>query len=297
MTWLHDSSWLRIRRATAFFAHTGLLNSISSGSAFSLSTCAPLVGGRKWQRCPICGVRIVDTAPPGVSFTAFSTGGIGDGAGHTLALAADGTVWAWGYNGYGQLGNGTTSDSSTPVHVCASGQSAPCSAFLTGVTAIATGSYHSLALDSSGKVWAWGYNASGQLGNGTTTDSHVPVQVSSLGAGASLGSGTDSSSSFARATPGATTTTVTSSVNPSVTGQAVTFTAKVVASGGGTGTPTGTVTFSDGTTTLGAGTLSAGTATYTTNSLSVGSHSITAVYGGDTTFVASTSSALTQMVN
>jgi len=48
---------------------------------------------------------------------------------------------------------------------------------LTGVTAVAGGSAHSLALKSDGTVWAWGWNGYGQLGNGTTTDSSVPVQV------------------------------------------------------------------------------------------------------------------------
>ena len=90
----------------------------------------------------------------------------------------------------------------------------------------------------------------------------------------------------------ASTTTVASSSNPSAYGLAVTFTATVSPSGA-----TGTVTFKDGTTTLGTASLSSGTATFTTSSLSVGSHSITALYGGDTTYLGSTSAALTQTVN
>jgi len=77
-----------------------------------------------------------------------------------------------------------------------------------------------------------------------------------------------------------TTTVLTSSVNPSISGQSVTFTANVTASGD---TPTGTVTFSDGATVLGTVTLSGGKATYTTSTLSIGSHPITASYGGDIT--------------
>ena len=90
----------------------------------------------------------------------------------------------------------------------------------------------------------------------------------------------------------ATTTKLVSSVNPSVLGQAVMFTATV------TGTnPTGTVTFRDGSTTLGTGTLSTtGTASVATSSLSAGTHSITAVYGGDTSNAGSTSAALPQVV-
>ena len=90
-------------------------------------------------------------------------------------------------------------------------------------------------------------------------------------------------------------TTLTSSLNASNFGQSVTFTATVTANAG---TPTGTVTFYDNAATaLGTGTLSSGTAAFTTTSLSVGSHSITAVYSGDGNFATSTSSPLTQIVN
>jgi hypothetical protein len=90
------------------------------------------------------------------------------------------------------------------------------------------------------------------------------------------------------------TTSVSSSMNPSGLGQAVTFTATVKPAT--SGTPTGTVTFKDGTTTLGTGTLSGGKATFTTSALALGSHSITASYGGDANFTASTSATLTQTV-
>jgi hypothetical protein len=95
-----------------------------------------------------------------------------------------------------------------------------------------------------------------------------------------------------------TTTTLISSANPSVYGQAVAFTATVTAVPPGSGTPTGTVTFKDGTTSLGTATLDAtGNATISTSALSVGSHSITAVYGGDGNFNTGTSTAVTQTVN
>src|SRR5207244_1906407 len=94
-----------------------------------------------------------------------------------------------------------------------------------------------------------------------------------------------------------TTTTVASSANPSVFGQSVTFTATVAVVSPGAGSPSGSVTFLDGATTLGTGTLSGGTATFATSALAVGSHSITASYGGDTNFNTSTSAVLTQTVN
>jgi hypothetical protein len=94
-----------------------------------------------------------------------------------------------------------------------------------------------------------------------------------------------------------TTTAINSPTNPSVIGQSVTFTATVSVVAPGIGTPTGTVTFNDGATQLGIGTVSAGIATFTTSSLALGSHTITAVYGGDTNFAESTSPTLIQVVN
>jgi Pro-kumamolisin, activation domain/Bacterial Ig-like domain (group 3) len=94
-----------------------------------------------------------------------------------------------------------------------------------------------------------------------------------------------------------TSTTVISSHNPSVFGQSVTFTATVAAVAPGNGTPTGTVTFKNGATVLGTAALGSGKATFSTSALAVGSHSITAVYGGSIDYGISTSSVLTQTVN
>jgi hypothetical protein len=93
----------------------------------------------------------------------------------------------------------------------------------------------------------------------------------------------------------ATTTTLTSSLNPSTYGQAVTLTATVKSTT--TSTPTGTVTFMDGATALGTETLAAGVTKFTSNSLSVRVHSITAVYGGSISFFGSKSAVLKQTVN
>jgi hypothetical protein len=89
---------------------------------------------------------------------------------HSLAVRSDGTVWAWGANNGGQLGDGTTTNRSVPVQVTG----------LTGVTQVAAGTFHSLAVRSDGTVWAWGNNLHGQLGDGTTTNRSVPVQVTGL---------------------------------------------------------------------------------------------------------------------
>jgi len=109
---------------------------------------------------------------------------IAAGGEHTCALDTQGTVYCWGYNGYGQLGDGATVDSEVPVAVDTGGVLA--GKRLTQITA--SGLYHTCALDSAGLAYCWGYNDFGQLGDGTTTDSDVPVAVDTDGvlAGASL---------------------------------------------------------------------------------------------------------------
>ncbi|MBI3501963.1 MAG: T9SS type A sorting domain-containing protein [Bacteroidetes bacterium] len=101
---------------------------------------------------------------------------ISGGGNHSLALKSDGTVWAWGYNSNGQLGDNITTNQPVPVQVVGAGGSGN----LTNIAAIAGGIFHSLAIDNTGQVWAWGSNVNGELGNGTTTESHFPVQVSGL---------------------------------------------------------------------------------------------------------------------
>ena len=95
------------------------------------------------------------------------------GAGHTIALRYDGTVWAWGYNGNGELGQGNTTSVYSPVQV----KSADGNSYLTDIIEIAAGSNHNLALAKDGTVWSWGYNYHGQLGNGTKANSSLPVKV------------------------------------------------------------------------------------------------------------------------
>ena len=90
---------------------------------------------------------------------------------HQLALKLDSKVVAWGKNEYGQLGNGSNESvylsENAPVEIVS----------LSNIIQIETGESHSLALQSNGTVWAWGWNAGGQLGNDTIVDSNVPVQV------------------------------------------------------------------------------------------------------------------------
>lgn len=95
------------------------------------------------------------------------------GTNHSVALKSDGTVWSWGSNTYGRLGDGTTTTRNTPVQVKGNGGTG----FLTNIVAVSAGGQHTLALSSDGTLWAWGYNYNGQLGDGTTVNRSTPVQV------------------------------------------------------------------------------------------------------------------------
>ncbi len=110
---------------------------------------------------------------------------ISAGDGHSLALKSDGTVWAWGDNYYGQLGDNTTTQRNTPIQVLGAGGSG----YLTNVSAISAGAFFSLALKKDGTVWAWGQNDNGQLGDNTTTERDVPVQVLNISGASAIAAG------------------------------------------------------------------------------------------------------------
>jgi hypothetical protein len=147
-------------------------------------------------------------------------------------------------------------------------------------------------------------NGATSLGTGALSGGIAKLTTTALAAGshsitADYGGNVDFKPSASTAltetiTKAASSTSVTSSLNPSIHGQTVTFTATVKSST--SGTPTGSVTFKSGSTVLGTRTLSAGKATLATSALLVGSHSITVVYGGEPDFTGSTSPILTQTV-
>lgn len=106
---------------------------------------------------------------------------VSPGASFTLAVEKDGTALAWGWNGKGQLGDGTTDQSLVPERVCAVGEAAPCTHHLSGVKSVAAGLFNSTALLDDGSVIAWGHNGNGELGDGTFADAHTPVRVCAIG--------------------------------------------------------------------------------------------------------------------
>lgn len=89
------------------------------------------------------------------------------GYNHLIYVKNDGTVWVYGENGHGQLGDNTTTNSYTPKQVSS----------LTGVTYVAAGNGVSFALKEDGSLWGWGNNTDGTVGNNSTTDRKTPVQV------------------------------------------------------------------------------------------------------------------------
>ena len=84
---------------------------------------------------------------------------------HSGAITEDGSLWMWGQNEYGQLGDGTTEDKHAPVKV------------MENVKMISLGGYYSGAITKDGSLWTWGWNYGGELGDGTTEDKHTPVKV------------------------------------------------------------------------------------------------------------------------
>jgi alpha-tubulin suppressor-like RCC1 family protein len=102
---------------------------------------------------------------------------ISAGERHSMGLRSDGTLWAWGSNAYGQLGDGTNTNQLVPKQIG------------TGFISVAAGTTHTAAVKTDGTLWAWGNNVYGQIGDGTTTQRNVPTQV---GTGfASVASGYD----------------------------------------------------------------------------------------------------------
>ncbi|MFH1227954.1 MAG: hypothetical protein V1701_08635 [Planctomycetota bacterium] len=104
----------------------------------------------------------VPTQISGTNWSAVAVGGR-----HTVALKTDGTLWAWGGNHDGELGDGTTKYKNVPTQITG-----------TNWSAIAAGYYYTIALKSDGTLWTWGENDFGQLGDGTTAGKNVPTQIS-----------------------------------------------------------------------------------------------------------------------
>jgi hypothetical protein len=161
----------------------GLTTGVMAVSAGDFHTCAlTTVGGVKcWGINNIGQLGNGNDGPPSslpVDVSGLTTGvmAVSGGDFHTCALTTAGGVKCWGWNVVGQLGDGTTTDSHTPVDV---------SGLTSGATVVSTFGDSACAVTASGGLKCWGGNEYGQLGNGTTTNSSIPVDVSGLTSGVS----------------------------------------------------------------------------------------------------------------
>jgi alpha-tubulin suppressor-like RCC1 family protein len=110
---------------------------------------------------------------------------ISAGSEFSVALRSDGTLWSWGFNGNGQLGQGDNNPQLSPVQIGSDNDWVD----------IATGSTHALAVKKDGSLWAWGYNGDGELGDGSISESDAPEQIGSATDWSSVGAA--SATSFA----------------------------------------------------------------------------------------------------
>lgn len=159
---------------TTFGAFDPPLLSIACGWNHMLAVMADNTvrawGSNLWGQLGAINIASASTLPVPVVIDASGTTrlsgviAVAGGEHHSLALKNDGTVWAWGSNANGKLGDGTETDRARPVQVL----TAPGTP-LTGIVAIAAGGEFSLALDNQGAVYAWGINEVGQLGNGSSS--------------------------------------------------------------------------------------------------------------------------------
>lgn len=196
----------------------------------------------------------------------------------SYGLTSSGAVLAWGYNGYGELGDGTMTNSITPVAV---GLPAGATA-----TAIAAQYLAGMARTSDGAVYVWGDNQYGEIGDGTTTSSPTPVatKLPVGGKAVAVAGGHGGLTGLAIVPRITSATNVTSTPNPTSYGDIVTITATVTPTDGGKvaftadGSDTPITDCSAVTLVGSAGTY---TATCKTTTLEVGTHPIIAAYAGD----------------
>jgi alpha-tubulin suppressor-like RCC1 family protein len=141
------------------------ITGLTKGQEYTYKVKARFVGSSYTENGPTSSVTLSDWNP-----AMQGADKIAAGDGHTLMIDAEGNVWAWGSNEFGQLGIGSNEDKTNPCKIDG----------LNSIKAVAVGDNHSLALDSEGNVWVWGKNDKFQLGLGTIENSNVPVKLTTI---------------------------------------------------------------------------------------------------------------------
>jgi len=161
----------------SYTQYSGIWNLNSQASAVAASTWPAAynnVSLFSWGANPAGNLGLGNTtyysSPKQVGTSAWVTISAGGPGNTCMATKGDGTLWAWGANGQGQLGFNNTTNYSSPKQVGA----------LTGWSKVSSGSEHTLAIKTNGTMWSWGYNATGQLGLGSTGYFSSPNQIGAL---------------------------------------------------------------------------------------------------------------------
>ena len=149
------TDWIQISAGTA---HSLAVRANGTAWSWGLNTFGRLGDGTEIDRSS--PVSVVSGFTDWIQISA--------GTAHSLGVRANGTAWSWGLNTFGRLGDGTTTQRTSPVSVVGG---------FTDWIQLSAGNLHSLGLRADGSIWAWGINANGRLGDGTTTSRTSPVSV------------------------------------------------------------------------------------------------------------------------
>ena len=142
--------WTSSNTNVTTISSTGLAKGVAVGETITTASFSTVTDNVQLS----CSTSLLNTAPQ-----------IAAGSSHSLAITADGTLYAWGDNQFGQLGNGSTVQSSKPMEIGSN------------FVVVSAGNAHSLAITSDGTLWAWGSNSYGKLGDGTTTNRTYPTPI------------------------------------------------------------------------------------------------------------------------
>ena len=140
---------------------------------------SPFLGTQVYVGYGLSESDMLDNGKYGLVYTVFANT-VTAGQTSSIAIKVDGTLWAWGNNSYGQLGDGTTEVKNKPNQIDTA----------TGWASVSSGAFHTIAIKTDGTLWAWGGNTDGQLGDGTNVSKNTPTKIGTATNWASVSAGT-----------------------------------------------------------------------------------------------------------